>query len=369
MAFNWNTMQLRFLLSCIVIALCCSASATLAAGTAQSNPNLQKVMRYFDERKYDSAIVCLRQELVKEPSNNKLLYELALAHAMSKQNDSARTILERILPDEQSTDKYYQLLANVYAETDDTVKAREVLLKGSKRFPKSGKMHMELGLLQLQQHHLDEALDEFEEGIQVDPNFYGNYYWAARSYSTGNEKIWTLLYAEVLMNIDPSPTRASVSSSLIYSAHNAVYENFRSSHQMIYSKAQKGSADASQKPEESFETRFNQAMTKGAAELKFFQDFEIPIASIDTMQQVFVKEWYAAGYDKRFPNAAIERHKELMDLGLHRAYTFYLMQFAKPLECKAYLTDHKKEYEKFLSWFKKHPMVINDKNHFSRFLY
>jgi hypothetical protein len=118
-----------------------------------------------------------------------------------------------------------------------------------------------------------------------------------------------------------------------------------------------------------FEDRFDELMTLGATKLRFFQDFEIPLLSIDTMQTVFIKEWYKRGYDTLYPNAAIERHKTLLDAGLHSSYVVYLMQFAKPLEAKAYFDANKKNYQRLLAWMKEHPFEMSTKNRFSRYMY
>ncbi len=351
-------------ISCLLVALLPPAATAAASATA-----LQRALKYFELKKYDSALVQLRIAWKSEPNNSDLRYEMALAFALLKNQDSAIAILHSVKNKTGATDKYFQLLANCYSEKDDTVKAREVLQEGLTRFPQSGKMHLELGLLQLQQRNLESALDEFEEGIQVEPSLIANYYWAARSYSSGNEKIWTVLYAELLMNIDPNPTHASLMSTMLFSAHNTVYEDFKTSHAMVYSKVRKGVTDASQANRESFEDVFNRLMTKGAEPLRFFRDFEIPVASIDTMQTLFTKSWYAGGYDKTFANPVIERHKQLLDVGLHTAYTYHLMQFAKPLEFKAYIDEHKKDYMALMKWMQEHPLRMNETNRFSRFYY
>ncbi len=364
-----NLRRPSFLVICILCATVVHSQVYADRSGSNEDPELKQAMKDFDEKKYESALRRLDKLVKKDPRNSDLKYEQALALALLKKEDSAVHILRGIASSDQAKDSYYQLLANCYSELDDTVKAREVLLEGSKRFPESGKMYLELGLLQLQQHHVEEALDQFEEGIQVDPAYSSNYYWAARSYAPGNEKIWTVLYGELLMNVDPNPTHVTIISELLYAAHNSVYDQFKTSRAMVYSKTQHGSADASQAQKESFEEVFDRLMTRGAEPLKYFKDFEIPVASIDTMQTVFVKEWYAGGYDKTFPNPMIERHKLLLDQGMHTAYTFYLMQFAKPIEFKAYYESHKHEYAALVRWLQAHPLNMNAKNRFSRFFY
>ncbi|MFM8437260.1 MAG: hypothetical protein ACKOAX_02190, partial [Candidatus Kapaibacterium sp.] len=151
--------------------------------------------------------------------------------------------------------------------------------------------------------------------------------------------------------------------------HMRTYEDFRTSGKMDYSLSRKGATDARTPLDTSFEDRFDELMTEGAAKLRFFQDFEIPLLSIDTMQTAFLKAWYKRGYDTLFPNAAIERHKALLDAGFHTSYVVYLTQFAKPLEAKAYFDANKKNYQGLLAWLKRHPFEMTGKNRFSRYMY
>ncbi|MFM7773582.1 MAG: tetratricopeptide repeat protein, partial [Candidatus Kapaibacterium sp.] len=330
---------------------------------------LKQAMDLFNDRQYDSALVIFERAYGMDTSKVAVRYEMALTHAAKRSFDSSERILRAIVKHPDATDKFYQLLSNIRAEQDDTTGARLVIDEGLQRFTSSGRLHMEKGLLCLQARQLEAALDEFEEGIQVDPAYHLNYYWAARSYSQGTERIWTLLYGEVLMNVDPNPSRLSIVSDLVYRMHMRTYEDFRTSGKMDYSLSRKGATDARTPLDLSFEDRFDELMTEGAAKLRFFQDFEIPLLSIDTMQTAFLKAWYKRGYDTLFPNAAIERHKALLDAGFHTSYVVYLTQFAKPLEAKAYFDANKKNYQGLLAWLKRHPFEMTGKNRFSRYMY
>lgn len=330
---------------------------------------LKQALDLFNDKKYDSAVVVFDRAYRLDTNKVEVRYEMALTYAAKRSFDSAESILRSIVTHPKATDKFYQLLSNIRAEQDDTSGARVVIDEGLKRFSTSGRLHMEKGLLLLQARQLEAAVDEFEEGIQVDPGYHLNYYWAARSYSQGTERIWTLLYGEVLMNVDPNPSRLSIISDLVYRMHMRTYEDFRTTARMNYSLARKGAADASTQVDITFEDRFDELMTMGASKLRFFQDFEIPLLSIDTMQTTFIKEWYRRGYDTLYPNAAIERHKAVLDAGFHTSYVVYLTQFAKPLEAKAYFDENKKNYRGLLTWLKRHPFEMTGKNKFSRYMY
>lgn len=332
--------------------------------------NASKAMDFFNRKDYDNAIKYFREALKTDKDNTDYEYEIALAYVMKKEQDKAIAILQKIITSKTVKDNYYQLLGNLYAEKDDTAKARATYSDGLKALKKSGRLRMELGAMRLQEHLLDEAIDEFEEGIQTDPGFYQNYYWAAKSYSGTSEKIWSILYAEVFANAQSGSVRMGEISRMYYEVNRKVFEEFdQSKQQMQFSKATKGATDASNLNQVSFEETVNSLMTTGAQEVKFNRDFEIPISAIDTIHTQFVKDWFARGWDKKFPNDILSRKKQLLDKGLLTAYHYYLMQFAKPLEAQDYINKHKNEYKKLEQWLKEHPLVMEEKNRFSRFFY
>lgn len=330
--------------------------------------NAAKAMQAFEKKDYDGAIAFFKKALETDKNNADYMYEIGLAYVMKKDFEKAIAQLQSITDLSTARDNYYQLLGNLYAERDDSVKARETYQAGLKRFPKSGRLRMELALLHLQHRMLDEALDELEEGIQTDPTFPLNYFWAAQTYKGTNEKIWCELYGELFENLDPNSVRSDKMHLLVYDIFRVVFEDFEQSKKMTFSKVQKGSTDASSTGP-SFEDKYNEIMTASANGLLFNRDFEIPIASIDTIRTRFITTWYKQKLNEKFPNAVFERQKQIADNGLMRPYTYYIFGHAKPLEFEDYLKKNKKEYDKLLEWIKAHPFTITDKNKFSRFFY
>src|SRR5258705_592175 len=133
-----------FTISALFLALTLHAQQRKTPTDTHVKEAAQRAMKFFDEKKYDSAIVNFREAIRLDPSNSDYEYEIALAFALKQDVDSSISILERIKTSSKSTDRYYQLLGNLYAQRDDSMHARLSYRDGLKTFPSSGKLHMKL---------------------------------------------------------------------------------------------------------------------------------------------------------------------------------------------------------------------------------
>src|SRR6185436_9565914 len=73
--------------------------------------------------------------------------------------------------------------------------------KGLKKFPKSGPLHSEYGELLWAMKDFS-AIEEWEKGIKLDPAYSGNYYNAANYYFYAKDKVWSLIYGEIFINME-----------------------------------------------------------------------------------------------------------------------------------------------------------------------
>ena len=91
--------------------------------------------------------------------------------------------------------------------SEESKKASKVYAQGLKRFPDSGALYLEQGVVSGNAGHYDEAVAFFEKGISVAPMFPSNYYRAAQFYAYSTSKVWSQIYGEIMMNLLPSGDR------------------------------------------------------------------------------------------------------------------------------------------------------------------
>ncbi len=127
-----------------------------------------------------------------------------------------------VLDDKNSMDLYYELVGDCYDDMGKSDKSIDTYSDGLKKFPASGRLHLEIGIALMRKEKYNDALFHFEKGIEVNPEFPSNYYWASRifcSYST--EKVWGMIYGEIFLNLERTTDRSKEISKLLYDTYKS----------------------------------------------------------------------------------------------------------------------------------------------------
>lgn len=172
-------------------------------------PNQQKALslgreaiQLMDNGKLDESIKLLEE--AQKLDSTRLDYPYEMAYAFHLKKDLPRTIeiLEKVRGHKDVSERYFQLLGNTYDMLGKTTEAFSVYDAGLIRFPNSGMMHLEKGNVHWGKKEFEKALENYERGIQVDPQFPSNYFRAAKLYCGSSEKMWGLIYGEIFMNLE-----------------------------------------------------------------------------------------------------------------------------------------------------------------------
>ena len=167
----------------------------------------RQAIELMDNGDPDQGIVLLRQALTLDPDYWPLTYEMAYAYMVKRDYQKAIKLAKTLYKYEDCNDLVYQLVGNCYDYLKNPKKALKVYAQGLKRFPDSGALYLEQGVVSGMQGHYDEAVASFEKGISVAPMFPSNYYRAAQFYAYSTSKVWSQIYSEIMMNLLPSGDR------------------------------------------------------------------------------------------------------------------------------------------------------------------
>lgn len=326
-------------------------------------------LNYMEQKQYDQAIRYWLKAIAGNRKNTDYQYELALAYVAKEDFKKAIPYLEKVQNSKKAVPEYCQLLGNCYDYVGDTAKARKTFLQGTKKYKQSAKLNMELAILDMKAKDQDAAIDHLEDGISVEPSYLLQYFYAGKIYQYSTEKVWSVLFSELFMNADTSWRRNNEASQSFYNSHRMVMEDYFKTYNAEFSKAQYVPTSNDAPDKVYFESLFNTCMTLAADSLFYNRDFELPVASLDTMRRKFLEKWVQDGNDIKFPNPVIDRQKTILKMGLFTAYTYWLCEWAKPLETEEYLKTNKSDYVKIRNWIKKNPLEITAKNKFSRYVY
>ncbi len=128
---------------------------------------------FFKKGDYARAVSYLREAVKKDPDNAKLWRNLGSAYALAEDYANAVTCYERALKRNPHDIKAWYNLSLVHNSrgSDKELKSAEsAAIKGLKEDPKHAPLHSSLGNIYADQNKDDQALDQYQESLVINPN-------------------------------------------------------------------------------------------------------------------------------------------------------------------------------------------------------
>ncbi len=309
----------NFLFSFIILFAALTASAQDAA---QLHETARTFMRQGD---YANAILVLNRAMKLEPQNIEIAKDLGLNYYFSKDLSKALEVYKPIVERPDADDQCFQVAGDIYLAMGDSKECEKVYKKGLKQFPKSGALYNGYGeLLWAQKDYT--AIKQWEKGIETDPGFSTNYYNAARFYYFTTDKVWSLLYGEIFLNIEPS-------SALNPEIKNILLEGYKK----LFADADLQKSGAGQGP---FVQAFLQTMNKQTN----LAATGINTESLTMIRTRFILDWYT-DFGSKFPFKLFELQRQLLQEGMFDAYDHWIFTAAQNLPAyQNWITVNANEY-------------------------
>ena len=319
---------------------------------AQDNTDLQNTARTFlRSGDYANAILVLNQAIQTAPDDIELKRDLAFAYYLKGDINRAYAVVSPLVDKKDADIHLYQIAGNIYQGKQDWKVAEKLYIRGLKRFPKSGELHNDYGDLLQNMKNFDGALRQWVKGIEVDPNFPGNYYHAARSYLWTNEPIWAILYGETFINLESYTTRTAEVRSIVIECYKKLFDD-----PAIFNSIPGEPSD--KKGKKSSETGFMDAYKSIMAKQVSVIATGIEPESLIMLRTRFLLDWYNF-YGMKYPYALFDFQRRLLKDGMFEAYNHWMFgPVANPAEYKAWTTLHKTSYDAFSAWQRNHPLKL-----------
>jgi tetratricopeptide (TPR) repeat protein len=305
----------------ILLALCCAQWMLFAQDVKQLHENARNYMHKGD---YANAILVLNRALAAEPKNLEVTKDLALNYYYNKDYRKALEVLDPLLDRDDVDDQCFQIAGDSYIALQDFKEAESTYRKGIKKLPNSGALYNELGKILWMKNDFG-AIKQWEKGIEKDPGFAGNYYNASKYYYFTTDKVWSLLYGEIFINIDPK-------SSYTPEIKNILLEGYK-----------KLFADADlekNKEKNSFSTAFLRSMNKQSA----LAAAGINAQTLTMIRTRFILDW-DANYAGKFPFKLFDLQRQYIQEGLFDAYNQWVFATAQNLPAyQAWTNAHTEEH-------------------------
>ena len=314
-----------------------SLTLTQLAAFSQSTDNKtpQETARAFTRQgDYANALVVLNEALRKDPQNMELQKDVAFNYYMEKEYDQAMAMAKSIIERPDADVTSYQILAMIYKTIGDMKESEKLYKAGMKRFPRSGVLHNEYGEMLWAKQYNDEAIKEFEKGIEIDPNYSSNYYNAARYYFDSKDKIWGVVYGEIFLNLESYSKRTAEIKELLLDAYKKLF------------------TDANIGKNQDAKSPFIGAYLNIINQLGFTVAGGITTESLTVLRTKFIINWFQTD-PTNFPFRLFDYQRQLLKDGMFDAYNEWLFGATENLTVfQAWCTAHSDEYSRFIDFQK-----------------
>lgn len=294
----------------------------LGQDVKQLHENARIFMRQGD---YSNAVIILNRAILLQPDNYEINKDLALNYYFAKEYKKALEAIKPLLDKEQADDQSYQIAGDIYLALDEIKDCDKVYRKGLKKFPNSGPLYNELGKLLWAQKDYS-AIKQWEKGIELDPSFSKNYYHACRYYYFTTDKVWSLIYGEIFLNIEPQSPYSPEVKNILYESYKKLFMD--------------ADLEKSNPEKNSFVGAFLKSMNK----LSPLASTGLNTESLTMIRSRFIIDWYDQHADK-FPFKLFELQRQLLQEGMFDAYNQWI--FTTVINLPAYqnwTNTHSTEY-------------------------
>ncbi len=300
----------RRLFTAIVLILCFFIFNPV---TAQETPadHYSKARKFLNQGNLDSASFYLDKALALSPGDLAMLEDQVYIEILKRDFAKAIRIGKPLVARQDAGVKTFQILGMAFKEIADYKEAKKLYEQALLKFPNSGILYTEFGDMYAAMNKKTEAIRTWEKGIEMDPGYSGNYYFATLHYAEHNNPVWAILYAENFVNIESLTHRTAEMKGLLTELYKRISTpGFLVSRNNPFAFAVAGTF--SRQP----------SLNNNAT-----------VAALTSLRMGFIKEWYTQ-HNSRFPYKLFEYHDQLIKEGLFEAYNQWL--FGPALNADAY---------------------------------
>lgn len=337
-------MRIRSIFLIIILAGCSFGMASAQTNSSELYSTALSFMRSGD---YANAILVLNRAVELSPENAEYRKQLAYSYYLNNNLSQAETTIKQVLNSDAADVQTYQIAGDIYVAENDPKTAEKNYKKGLRKFPDAGELYNELGIIYYNDARYTDALQTWLNGIKVDPVYASNYYNAAKIYYSSKDKVWTVIYGEVFINLERYTTRTAEMKSMLLAAYKDIFTN--------------GAALASQLPSfgnknpttPDFRQAFLNALSKGSG---IIVTRGITPQTLVMLRTQFILAW-SNFYKLVYPFALFNYQQQLLKEGLFEAYNEWLFGPANNLsQYKYWVQQHPDKMNQLITYLNDHSL-------------
>lgn len=283
-------------------------SFSIIKAQEQTAKLLQETARTLVQKgDFDNAVVILERAKQQEPNNIEILKDLCFASYLKRDFGKSIEVGKELVEKPNADEQAFQMLGLSYKATANSKEAAKLYRTALRKFPNSGVIYNEYAELLASDNELEEAITQWEKGIEVDPVYSSNYYNATMYYARKNNWIRAALYGEIFLNLESYSKRTEeIKTQLL-----TVYNNLLAPATLQQLKDAKTTSV--------FEKNILEVLAKNAGGTKGNSNID-DLVSVRTK---FIVEWVSSK-QKTYPFQLFSHQQYLLSQGLFEAYNYWL---------------------------------------------
>ncbi len=316
----------------------------------------RKAISIMEEGQTEEAIQLLREAEELDPANPVFPYEIGYAHYLAEAYGQAAKVLKKTSKRKDPGAQVFSLLGNAYDNLGNQKKAIKAYEAGIKAYPGSAIFYVELGILEGRRNKFNDAIRYWEQGVRVDPNYASNYFHLANIFAQTEEHIWTVLYGETFINLEPGSGRTQAMSKTLYQAYQKAIDLRGDSAKVDFVRQMTMTISDLTSLKLPAPMMFGKAMTMGT--LAVTGQTETDATNLLKIRTAFLDNWYDEGHAETYPNVLIDRLRALQGAGHLEAYNYWIFSQGDPVAYEFFTSDNATAFRAFAEWFGDHPLDI-----------
>ena len=311
----------------------------LASAKAQSVKELLETGNSFMQGgDFPNAIAVLNKAYLQDGNNVEVVKSLSFCYYLNKDYAKALSVIKPMIDADNGDDACYQIAGNIYTALAQDKEAEKLYKKGIKRFSDSGPLYSDFGIFLGSLARQDEAIKIWEKGIEADPSYPGNYYYASKFYYS-IDLTWALIYGEVFVDMESLTRRTPEIKAMLMDGYKKLFTGDENLKPLTSKKG---------RPINEFENAVRATWRANASAVAGGVNNE----SLTMMRSRFILDWFNLNWTK-LPYHLFDYQRQLLQQGMFTAYNQWIFGFAQ-------------DENAFNAWVKAHNDEFNTFNTFQR---
>jgi len=288
----------------------------------------QTAKNYMLQGDFNNAVLVLNRAISMNPGNIEMVKDLAFDYYLQKDYDRALMTIKPIIDGDSADDQSYQIAGDIYQALNRLKDCEKLYKKGIEKFPENGALYNELGqLLGIEGDQTD--IKQWEKGIEVDPSYSKNYYNASRYYSSIGDNVWSVIYGEIFLNMEPLSLYTPELKGILLESYKKIFAD----------------ADLTKKNKE--KNKFAEAFINCLNKESNAAAMGINTQSLIVIRTHFISDWFK-DYAKKFPFKLFDLQQQLINQGMFDAYNQWIFGTVENLNAyQDWINIHSSEYTAF----------------------